>query len=334
MPYSPDMSSYSAAPYDLQSLVNRDTVGSLQQPHHCRKQLAGPFTKDAAHIEHPFLQSPNWSLSWMTLTATWGNCTPSLDLHQPHPTDNYRAHIWVPFWSCSYIYYEVHFVKTVELDIIVKLLDEKIKRLPPFAIWLSTDAPPFVDVLLQLSRNERCGFVLGDISIKALILDMFVAGSDKTSTTNHQQHEALPPGFRFHPTDEDCTFSSCAIAEADLNKSEPWQLPAKAKMGMKEKEWYFFTLRGVSGRILESCRRAEQARKGRVSSPSSASLLELEHVPCFSNHNSLLAASGNFAIILCFVRSNARPRTSCISVVLHAATHRRSNGWLWKCGAG
>ncbi|XP_047962229.1 protein CUP-SHAPED COTYLEDON 1-like [Salvia hispanica] len=67
--------------------------------------------------------------------------------------------------------------------------------------------------------------------------------------------EALPPGFRFHPTDEelithylikkvlDCTFSSCALAEADLNKSKPWQLPGKAKMGDKEKEWYFFTLR-------------------------------------------------------------------------------------------
>ncbi|XP_047969849.1 protein CUP-SHAPED COTYLEDON 2-like [Salvia hispanica] len=64
---------------------------------------------------------------------------------------------------------------------------------------------------------------------------------------------ALPPGFRFHPTDEelityyllkkvlDCDFASRAIAEVDLNKSEPWQLPGRAKMG--EKEWYFFSLR-------------------------------------------------------------------------------------------
>ncbi|TKY49128.1 CUP-SHAPED COTYLEDON 2 [Spatholobus suberectus] len=63
----------------------------------------------------------------------------------------------------------------------------------------------------------------------------------------------LPPGFRFHPTDEelityyllkkvlDSTFTGRAIAEVDLNKSEPWELPAKAKMG--EKEWYFFSLR-------------------------------------------------------------------------------------------
>ncbi|XP_021729269.1 protein CUP-SHAPED COTYLEDON 1-like [Chenopodium quinoa] len=65
--------------------------------------------------------------------------------------------------------------------------------------------------------------------------------------------ENLPPGFRFHPTDEelityylvskisDATFSCRAVADVDLNKCEPWDLPGKAKMG--EKEWYFFSLR-------------------------------------------------------------------------------------------
>ncbi|KAI4339009.1 hypothetical protein MLD38_023999 [Melastoma candidum] len=63
----------------------------------------------------------------------------------------------------------------------------------------------------------------------------------------------LPPGFRFHPTDEelithylsrkvlDAGFSAKAVADVDLNKCEPWDLPAKASMG--EKEWYFFSLR-------------------------------------------------------------------------------------------
>ncbi|XP_062227612.1 protein CUP-SHAPED COTYLEDON 1-like [Phragmites australis] len=63
----------------------------------------------------------------------------------------------------------------------------------------------------------------------------------------------LPPGFRFHPTDEelityyllrkavDGSFCGRAIAEIDLNKCEPWELPDKAKMG--EKEWYFYSLR-------------------------------------------------------------------------------------------
>ncbi|KAM7500334.1 hypothetical protein LguiA_024748 [Lonicera macranthoides] len=63
----------------------------------------------------------------------------------------------------------------------------------------------------------------------------------------------LPPGFRFHPTDEEIithyltekvtnsNFSAKAIGEADLNKCEPWDLPKKAKMG--EKEWFFFCQR-------------------------------------------------------------------------------------------
>ncbi|XP_010926039.1 NAC domain-containing protein 100 [Elaeis guineensis] len=65
--------------------------------------------------------------------------------------------------------------------------------------------------------------------------------------------ENLPPGFRFHPTDEelityylirkvsDFRFTAKAIADVDLNKYEPWDLPGKASMG--EKEWYFFSLR-------------------------------------------------------------------------------------------
>ncbi|KAL8042282.1 hypothetical protein ABFX02_09G040800 [Erythranthe guttata] len=63
----------------------------------------------------------------------------------------------------------------------------------------------------------------------------------------------LPPGFRFHPTDEelitqylskkvvDSRFSCIAIGEVDMNKVEPWELPWRAKLG--EKEWYFFCIR-------------------------------------------------------------------------------------------
>ncbi|KAK6129267.1 hypothetical protein DH2020_036976 [Rehmannia glutinosa] len=71
--------------------------------------------------------------------------------------------------------------------------------------------------------------------------------------TNGDELIELPPGFRFHPTDEelishylspkvlDRSFSTIAIGEVDLNKVEPWDLPWKAKMG--EKEWYFFCVR-------------------------------------------------------------------------------------------
>ncbi|XP_047306659.1 NAC domain-containing protein 92-like [Impatiens glandulifera] len=68
-----------------------------------------------------------------------------------------------------------------------------------------------------------------------------------------EETSSLPPGFRFHPTDEelityylmnkilDANFTERAVADVDLNKCEPWDLPGKAKMG--EKEWYFFNLR-------------------------------------------------------------------------------------------
>lgn len=64
----------------------------------------------------------------------------------------------------------------------------------------------------------------------------------------------LPPGFRFHPTDEeiissylrekylDRNFNPRAIGVVDLNKCEPWDLPGRAK-NIGEKEWYYFCQR-------------------------------------------------------------------------------------------
>lgn len=72
-------------------------------------------------------------------------------------------------------------------------------------------------------------------------------------TISREEQMDLPPGFRFHPTDEelithylskkvtDGNFNARAIGEVDLNKCEPWDLPWRAKMG--EKEWYFFCVR-------------------------------------------------------------------------------------------
>ncbi|RZC18251.1 NAC domain-containing protein 2-like [Glycine soja] len=63
----------------------------------------------------------------------------------------------------------------------------------------------------------------------------------------------LPPGFRFHPTDQELVLHylcrKCAsqpiavpiIAEIDLYKYDPWDLPGLASYG--EKEWYFFSPR-------------------------------------------------------------------------------------------
>ncbi|KAJ0979149.1 hypothetical protein J5N97_014623 [Dioscorea zingiberensis] len=63
----------------------------------------------------------------------------------------------------------------------------------------------------------------------------------------------LPPGFRFHPTDEELVVHYLCrkaagqrlpvpiIAEVDLYKYDPWSLPEMALFG--QKEWYFFTPR-------------------------------------------------------------------------------------------
>ncbi|KAF6165756.1 hypothetical protein GIB67_012653 [Kingdonia uniflora] len=65
--------------------------------------------------------------------------------------------------------------------------------------------------------------------------------------------ENLPPGFRFHPTDEelvtyylsrkisDLSFMPTIITDVDFNKCEPWDLPGKGCI--VGKEWYFFSLR-------------------------------------------------------------------------------------------
>ncbi|CAJ2632625.1 NAC domain-containing protein [Trifolium pratense] len=63
----------------------------------------------------------------------------------------------------------------------------------------------------------------------------------------------LPPGFRFHPSDAELIvhylrnkvnsspLPASFIAEIDLYKYNPWELPSKALFG--EEEWYFFTPR-------------------------------------------------------------------------------------------
>ncbi|KAI5071950.1 hypothetical protein GOP47_0014201 [Adiantum capillus-veneris] len=62
----------------------------------------------------------------------------------------------------------------------------------------------------------------------------------------------LPPGFRFHPTDEELVsfylhrkvlgkhIESNVIAEIDLYKHDPWELPRLSCLPSKDMEWYFF----------------------------------------------------------------------------------------------
>ncbi|KAL8255595.1 hypothetical protein R6Q59_030662 [Mikania micrantha] len=63
----------------------------------------------------------------------------------------------------------------------------------------------------------------------------------------------LPPGFRFHPSDEELivyylfnkvklrSLPAAVIGEIELYKFDPWDLPSKALFG--KDEWFFFTPR-------------------------------------------------------------------------------------------
>ncbi|XP_024972496.1 protein BEARSKIN1-like [Cynara cardunculus var. scolymus] len=64
----------------------------------------------------------------------------------------------------------------------------------------------------------------------------------------------VPPGFRFHPTDEELLhyylkkkisfqkFDMDVIREVDLNKVEPWDLQERCNIGSTpQNEWYFFS---------------------------------------------------------------------------------------------
>ncbi|MCO5596870.1 hypothetical protein L7F22_050940 [Adiantum nelumboides] len=76
-------------------------------------------------------------------------------------------------------------------------------------------------------------------------------GKDPSRAPSSQLN--LPPGFRFYPTDEELVvhylckkaasepFTIPIIAEIELYKFDPWDLPERALFG--EKEWYFFSPR-------------------------------------------------------------------------------------------
>lgn len=63
---------------------------------------------------------------------------------------------------------------------------------------------------------------------------------------------ALPPGFRFHPTDEELVsfylhrkitgkrIDYNIIAEIELYKHDPWDLPGLSWLPSKDMEWYFY----------------------------------------------------------------------------------------------
>lgn len=73
----------------------------------------------------------------------------------------------------------------------------------------------------------------------------------KNNNNNQQQQLEMPPGFRFHPTDEElvvhylcrkCAAQSISvpiIAEIDLYKFDPWQLPGTVLQFIRRRGYLF-----------------------------------------------------------------------------------------------
>jgi len=89
-----------------------------------------------------------------------------------------------------------------------------IKPPPPLSLSLSLSLPPWLCVKMLAMEELLCELTCEDIN-----------------------EQGLPPGFRFHPTDEELitfylaskvfngSFCGVDIAEVDLNRCEPWELP-------------------------------------------------------------------------------------------------------------
>ncbi|KAF0898430.1 hypothetical protein E2562_007266 [Oryza meyeriana var. granulata] len=82
---------------------------------------------------------------------------------------------------------------------------------------------------------------------------MTLPSSSSSSAPPAAEATSLAPGFRFHPTDEELVsyylkrkvlgrpLKVDAIAEVDLYKLEPWDLPARSRLRTRDSQWYFFS---------------------------------------------------------------------------------------------
>ncbi|GAY39658.1 hypothetical protein CUMW_046110, partial [Citrus unshiu] len=77
---------------------------------------------------------------------------------------------------------------------------------------------------------------------------------DQKRSSMDQLESSVPPGFRFHPTEEELVgyylkrkinslkIDLDVIIDIDLYKIEPWDIQARCNLGYDEQnEWYFFS---------------------------------------------------------------------------------------------
>ncbi|KAK1660991.1 hypothetical protein QYE76_049150 [Lolium multiflorum] len=89
-----------------------------------------------------------------------------------------------------------------------------------------------------------------------MTIELQARPSGTTTMTTPRMVAGLPAGFRFHPTDEELIVHylrrraasapcpAAIIAEVDIYKLDPWDLPSRAVFGQPDgNEWYFFSPR-------------------------------------------------------------------------------------------
>ncbi|KAJ9549487.1 hypothetical protein OSB04_022030 [Centaurea solstitialis] len=133
-----------------------------------------------------------------------------------------------------------------------ELLPRRVSTMAEFYDGLINDVESKIERTIKEITYQAYVWAMWNARNDSLFNNKSFSAIDMEGEVN-KEAETLPPGFRFHPTDEelitsylvnkisDSSFTGRAITDVDLNKCEPWDLPGKAKMG--EKEWYFFSLR-------------------------------------------------------------------------------------------
>ncbi|URE12782.1 ANAC083 transcription factor [Musa troglodytarum] len=153
----------------------------------------------------------------------------------------------------------------------------------------------------------------------------------------------LPPGFRFHPTDEElvvqylrrkvfsCPLPASIIPEINLAKLDPWDLP-----GGCEEERYCFNLREAKYRNGSWSNRAARSgywkatRKDKqITSPSCGQVVGLKKVLVF--HRGKPPAGTKTDWVMHEYRLAGTESTACIFPQRHNSTHRSaapSGDWV------
>ncbi|XP_042378747.1 NAC domain-containing protein 87-like isoform X1 [Zingiber officinale] len=143
----------------------------------------------------------------------------------------------------------------------------------------------------------------------------------------------LPPGFRFHPTNEeiishyllpkilDHSFTALAIADVDLNKCEPWDLPSKAKMGGKE--MYFFCHRDKKYPTGTRTNRATQSGYWKATGKDKEIHKGKDLHPLFLRQGALVGTKKT----LVFYKGRA-PKGEKTNWVMHEFRHQSKDEWV------